>query len=143
MYNEKTKKYIKDVNDSYQKIVESEILDGSNKKKESERISEAYKKMINEEHIDEAVLKGNQLWMANVQLTKSGKGQMARNKMKKWAEANKIPFIWDLDPQRVAIDKQVFDKLRDEFPDYVQASAGKNIYIKNPKTGELKKTKIA
>jgi hypothetical protein len=141
MYNEKAGKYIKDVNDSYLKILNEDVENEVKEKKrltgiEKDKIEEAYEKMMTE-----AVLKGNQLWMTEIQMYKNT--SKVRNTLEKWAKSKGAAFIKDYLPKKVVIDDKYVSEIIKAFPDDIDGRGNRNIYIKNPKTGALKKSKIA
>ena len=102
----------------------------------NDNINEKYKEIL-----QESVLKGNQLWMTEIQMYKNT--QKVRNMLAKWAKEKGADFIKDYEPKKVVIDDKFANEIISAFPDDVNGRANKNIYVKNPKTGALKKTKIA
>ena len=131
MNSEEAGKYIKDVNDSYLKIlsedVETEVKD---KKRllglEPDKVEEAYRKMLIDEDLTESKVK-----MTTVYLNKATKG--SRNELMKWAKEKGASALF-ADPfhtkTAISVDTSYAEAMAQDFPDIVKNMGGSVEYMK-------------
>ena len=131
MNSEEAGKYIKDVNESYLKILSDDVeVEKKNKKRltgmEPDKVEEAYKKMLIDGDLTEAKVK-----MTTVYLNKATKKSI--NELMKWAKEKGASALF-ADPFHtkiaVSVDTNYAEAMAQEFPDIVKNMGGSIDYTK-------------
>lgn len=126
MYNDESRKYIKDINDSYLKIAEE---DGKKHVKEKKRLEEEHKNLTFEAYKNMMV--ESKVKMTTVYLNKATKG--SRNELMKWAKEKGASALF-ADPfhskSAVSVDANYAEAMAQEFPDIVKNMGGSVEYTK-------------